>query len=408
MAGRSRQLAYSARPIASASSAACRRVPKLCCAAHAGEWLRAIPTDEGTQLLFFFTDLFATGVRRSLCRLQLHAVFCEVSVLHAPVQGCSSRTRGKAAGNRGSFVEAGGGKDLAEQGLVAINIGGAGEGKTKETGTERSGGREGEQGGPTGCEGSNGCRPQRSRHSTGPAASEEANELGGLGTPTATNLKCKDNKSAPLRAHQLWIGAFLSPACEAKSGALVLALVPARSATSIERGNQGGIDSKLRAAPERESIGDDLDAAIIEAIGVDVEVAHKNIAGNCSPSLSADTGSSTLEREPTGAQDARTGASNAVVTERVDRTAAATSCSVERQGQGKPAEQQSTENRRVQGELVAGRQGGEDPRGERSTLRLKQGEGRSVKHCAEAAGGAIIDSTGSGPLGSGSASPGTM
>ena len=185
-------------------------------------------------------------MRRSLCRLQLHAVFCEVSVLHAPVQGCSSRTRGKAAGNRGSFVEAGGGKDLAEQGLVAINIGGAGEGKTKETGTERSGGRECEQGGPTGCEGSNGCRPQRSRHSTGPAASEEANELGGLGTPADTNLKCKDNKSAPLRAHQLWIGAFLSPACEAKSGALVLALVPARSATSIERGNQGGIDSKLR------------------------------------------------------------------------------------------------------------------------------------------------------------------
>ena len=35
-------------PIASASFAACRRVPELCCApmpgAHAGEWLRAIPT----------------------------------------------------------------------------------------------------------------------------------------------------------------------------------------------------------------------------------------------------------------------------------------------------------------------------------------------------------------------------
>ena len=104
-----------------------------------------------------------------------------------------SRTRGKTAGNRRSFVEAGGGKDLAEQGLVAINIGGAGEGKTKETGTEGSGGREGEQGGPTGSEGSNGCRPQRSRHSTGPAASEEANE------------------SAPLRAHQLRVSALLRP-----------------------------------------------------------------------------------------------------------------------------------------------------------------------------------------------------
>ncbi|OLP94909.1 hypothetical protein AK812_SmicGene23031 [Symbiodinium microadriaticum] len=136
------------------------------------------------------------------------------------------------------------GKDLAEQGLVAINIGGAGEGKTKETGTEGSGGREGEQGGPTGSEGSNGCRPQRSRHSTGPALSEEANELGGLGAPGATNLKCKDSKSA-------------------KSGALVLAL----GATSIERGDQRSIDGKLRGAPERESICDDLDAAIIEEVG---------------------------------------------------------------------------------------------------------------------------------------------
>ena len=83
---------------------------------------------------------------------------------------------------------------------------------------------------------------------------------------------------------------------------------------------------------------------------MDVGVANQNMAGNCSPSLSADTGSSTLEREPTGAQDARTGASSAVVTERVDRTAAATSCSVERQEQAKPAEQQSAENRRVQGD----------------------------------------------------------
>ena len=114
--------------------------------------------------------------------------------------------------------------------------------------------------------------------------------------------------------------------------------MPARS-TSIDKRDQSGIDGKLRAAPERESICNDLDAAIIEALGVDVEVAHENIAGNCSPSLAADKGSSTLEKEPTGAQDARTGASSAV--ERVAKTAAATSCSVERQGQAKPAEQQS-------------------------------------------------------------------
>ena len=81
----------------------------------------------GYQQLFLDTDPCATWVRHSLCRLQLHAVFCDVGVLHARVLGGSSRARGKTAGNRRSFVE-------------AINIGGAGEGKTKETGTEGSGG----------------------------------------------------------------------------------------------------------------------------------------------------------------------------------------------------------------------------------------------------------------------------
>ncbi|CAE7249756.1 SHKBP1 [Symbiodinium sp. KB8] len=182
-----------------------------------------------TRCLIFFlsADLFATGVQWSVCRkqrLELHAVFCEVSVLHARVQGCSSLVRGKTAGNRRSFVEASRGKDPAEQGLVAINIGGAGKGKTKETGADGFGGREGEQ---------------------------------GLGTPAATNLKRKDNKPA-------------RHLCERRY-------------------------SKLRAAPERESICVDLDTAIIEALGVDVEVAHQKIAGNCSPSLAANTGSSTLE-----------------------------------------------------------------------------------------------------------------
>ncbi|CAE7335752.1 unnamed protein product, partial [Symbiodinium sp. KB8] len=182
--------------------------------------------------------------------------------------------REKTAGNRRSFVEANRGKDLAEQGLVAINIGGAGEGKMKETGTEGSGGREGEQGGPTGSEGSNGCRPQRSRHSTGTAPSEEANELGGLGIPAATNLNCKDNKPA----REEW----------------------RRAAPWYWRWCRRAAPLASRGETRVESICDDLDAAIIEVLGVDVEVEH---CSNCSPSLAANTGSSTLEREATGAQE---------------------------------------------------------------------------------------------------------
>ena len=59
----------------------------------------------------------------------------------------------------------------------------------------------------------------------------------------------------------------------------MLPLVPARSSTGMDR----GVDSKLRFAPRWNSY--DFDAAVIEAFGVDVEVAHENIAGNGSPRL---------------------------------------------------------------------------------------------------------------------------
>ena len=201
-----------------------------------------------------------------------------------------------------------------------------------------------------------------------------------------------------MRAQQLGVGAFLGPAGKAQGGATVLSLVPARSSTGIERRHKGGVDSKLCSAPKRESICDDFDAAVIEALRVDVEVPHEDIAGNCSAGLAANTGSSSLEREAAGPQDAGAGASSAVVTEGVNGATAATGCSVERQRQAEPAEQQSTEHRRVESELLAGRQGSEDPRSKRPRLGLEQGEGRRVKHCAEAASDAVVDSTGGRPL----------
>ena len=87
-------------------------------------WRPAVPVQEGV-----------TAVTRC---------FGEVSVFHARVQGSSSNGWQKAGFRR---------NDWPPRLAGAVNIGGAGEGKTKRT-----------------------------RHSTGPAASEEANELGSLGS----------------------------------------------------------------------------------------------------------------------------------------------------------------------------------------------------------------------------------
>ena len=54
---------------------------------------------------------------------------------------------------------------------------------------------------------------------------------------------------------------------------------------------------------------------------MDVQVARKNIAINGSSGFAANMGSSSFEREATGAQDAKAG-----TTERVNGTAAATGC----------------------------------------------------------------------------------
>ena len=114
---------------------------------------------------FFVADLFATGVRRSQCRKerrQLHAVFFARSASSTPESKAAAHwcvSRGWSPSN-------------------AINIGGAGERKTKETGTEGSGGREGEQGRPTRSEGSYGCRPQRSRHQHGPGTERGGERAG--------------------------------------------------------------------------------------------------------------------------------------------------------------------------------------------------------------------------------------
>ena len=55
-------------------------------------------------------------------------------------------------------------------------------------GTEVSGGRTGEQGRPSRGDCSYGCGPQRTRHSTGPAASEEAHEFFPSRTAEAARL----------------------------------------------------------------------------------------------------------------------------------------------------------------------------------------------------------------------------
>ena len=91
---------------------------------------------------------------------------------------------------------------------------------------------------------------RRARRRTNWAASE-------LQRPPTSSAR---TTSRHLCERRLGVGAFLSPAGKAQSGATVLPLVPARSSTGIERGHKGGVDSELCSAPKRASIFHNFDA----------------------------------------------------------------------------------------------------------------------------------------------------
>ena len=103
--------------------------------------------------------------------------------------------------------------------------------------------------------------PQRSRHSTGAAPSEEANELGGLGTPTATNLKYKDNKPALLRAQQLGVRAFRSLALRARRRAAAWC-VRAQHRQGTHRWYRQQVAHRPRAGVHFEALGVDVAVAL--------------------------------------------------------------------------------------------------------------------------------------------------
>ena len=53
--------------------------------------------------------------------------------------------------------------------------------------------------------------------------------------------------------------------------------------------DHGGVNNQLNTPPERESVGDDLNAPLILALSDNIEVTHTNIGCDCGPSFTTNT-----------------------------------------------------------------------------------------------------------------------
>ena len=98
-----------------------------------------------------------------------------------------------------------------------------------------------------------------------------------------------------------------------------------RPAAVIKRGDERDVDCKLGAAPQRQAIGDDLNASVVLASWVDIQVLDKHIESDHCPSFSAHRCSSTLKGAAPRPQKAGARASGEVVTTRIEVCAATAS-----------------------------------------------------------------------------------
>ena len=131
-----------------------------------------------------------------------------------------------------------------------------------------------------------------------------AHEVSGLGTPASTKLDGEDHEATPAGSDKLRVGALLVLAREGECSPAGRAPVSARLGGAGEGGHKGGVDSQLHAAPEGQAIRHDLEASVVSAIGVHIEVAEQHVRVDSRPGLPANPGSSSLKRSGSGAQGA--------------------------------------------------------------------------------------------------------
>ena len=177
--------------------------------------------------------------------------------------------------------------------------------------------------------------PERRREASCTVSCQVAEEGGGFSSEAPAYLDPNNDEARPSRAREH--GVSLSPfaaggGVDGSARAGVGARL--RLAGARDRADDCGIERELRSVPERQAVGDDLDAPRVAHRDVDVHVSDPDVACNARASLPTDAGDGMLERKSSRCQDTGRSARRAVVTERVEAAAAA--ADARRQGERQP------------------------------------------------------------------------
>ena len=192
--------------------------------------------------------------------------------------------------------------------------------------------------------------PERRREAGRTVSCQVAEEGGSFRSEAPAYLDPNNDEARPSRAREL--GVSLSPfaaggGVDGSARAGVGARL--RLAGARDRADDCGIERELRSVPERQAVGDDLDAPRVAHRDVDVHVSVPDVACNARASLPTDAGDGMFERKGSRCQDTGRSARRAVVTQRVEAAAAAADARRQGERQRQASQQEHPE--------VFGRQG---------------------------------------------------
>eukprot|EP00439_Symbiodinium_sp_Y106_P048784 s4198_g6.t1 len=206
-------------------------------------------------------------------------------------------------------------EDVTQERRFAVKVGSDGDGKGQQTGgCEGTRSCDREKPRPPFDKGCNACCTLRRGSASRACPCEPSDERGCFCTPATPNLEAKDHNSALMGTSDLRVSAFLGPAGlsqgSACSGATTATGHTGRSAWR----HQHRANSKMGATPQRQTIGDDLDATLGKSGGIEVQVSEKDVGCNCSASLTANPSRCAFERTASRPKNTRPRAGSDMVT----------------------------------------------------------------------------------------------
>ena len=160
-----------------------------------------------------------------------------------------------------------------------------------------------EHGGPAVKQSCRDCLPEQWGGLSCPLLGQEAEEGASFLAPPASCFDPQDDEATAASTGELWVDPLLVAASVVQCRPCISAMALSGLALPGERGDDGGVDCDLAPPPQRQTICDDFDTAVIEGSDIGyVQVRYPGVGGHPCPGLTTNASCCSFEWPSAAAQ----------------------------------------------------------------------------------------------------------